>query len=96
MFIDFQGMRMGAAAYDLASLLCDPYVMMPDAMQARLLERYVACRGAAAESVRGIFRIAAVQRLAQALGAFGRLAAQPATRRFAEWKRRRGGWAALF
>ena len=28
-FIDFQGMRFGAAAYDLASLLCDPYVSLP-------------------------------------------------------------------
>lgn len=75
-FIDFQGMRLGAAAYDLASLLCDPYVMMPEEAQMRLLERYLA-RAPDASAVRGVFWMAAAQRLAQALGAFGRLSALP-------------------
>ena len=71
-FIDFQGMRLGPAAYDLASLLCDPYVEMEPNVRARLLEYYLA-RSRTADEVRAMFWWAAVERLAQALGAFGRL-----------------------
>jgi aminoglycoside/choline kinase family phosphotransferase len=38
--LDFQGMRFGPPAYDLASLLLDPYVMLPAALQERLLQLY--------------------------------------------------------
>jgi aminoglycoside/choline kinase family phosphotransferase len=38
--IDFQGGRLGPLAYDLASLLIDPYVELPEATQERLLEDY--------------------------------------------------------
>ncbi len=79
--IDFQGMRPGAAAYDLASLLCDPYVMLDDADRQYLLDAYCAAVPDG-EAVRQVFAAAAVQRLAQALGAYGRLAANPATKRF--------------
>jgi len=40
--IDFQGMRSGPAAYDLASLLCDPYVQLTPDVRQRLLARYAA------------------------------------------------------
>jgi len=80
-FVDFQGMRLGPAAYDLASLLCDPYVMLPPAVQGRLLDYYLA-RCDQAETVAGSFWPAAVERLAQALGAFGRLSALPGAGRF--------------
>ena len=63
-FIDFQGMRLGAAAYDLASLLYDPYVPMDEKTRRKLSARYPVERLA----------YGAVQRLIQALGAFGRLA----------------------
>ena len=79
--IDFQGMRWGPAAYDVASLLCDPYVMMPPRVQQRLLDAYLR-RALDAAAVADTFAAAAVERLAQALGAFGRLCAQPGTRRF--------------
>jgi aminoglycoside/choline kinase family phosphotransferase len=79
--IDFQGMRFGSAAYDLASLLCDPYVNLPADMRDELLDYYVA-RADDGERVRRLFWIAAVQRLTQALGAFGRLGAIPATAYF--------------
>jgi aminoglycoside/choline kinase family phosphotransferase len=72
--IDFQGMRPGPAAYDLASLLCDPYVQLTPAVRPRLLARYAALCPAQGESVKALFAWAAVQRLAQALGAYGRLA----------------------
>lgn len=80
--IDFQGMRFGPAAYDVASLLCDPYVMLPDPLRERLLAYYLD-RAPHPECVRRLFWWAAVQRLSQALGAFGRLSASPDTSRFA-------------
>ena len=73
--IDFQGMRLGAAAYDLASLLCDPYVQLPADTRLRLLARYAALCPAQGAETTALFPWAAVQRLTQALGAFGRLSA---------------------
>ena len=63
-FIDFQGMRLGAAAYDLASLLYDPYAPLGEKERRALAKLY---------PVDGL-AYGAVQRLVQALGAFGRLA----------------------
>lgn len=40
-FIDFQGGRMGPLAYDLASLLIDPYVGLDSAMQQQLMDVYL-------------------------------------------------------
>ncbi|WP_052326998.1 aminoglycoside phosphotransferase family protein [Desulfocapsa sulfexigens] len=40
-FIDFQGGRLGPLAYDLASLLIDPYVGLPLDFQEELLELYL-------------------------------------------------------
>ncbi len=75
-FIDFQGMRYGPAAYDLASLLCDPYVAIPARWQTALRRRYQQ------QAVPGTFseehyRWACVQRLVQVLGALARLAELP-------------------
>jgi aminoglycoside/choline kinase family phosphotransferase len=69
-------MRPGAASYDLASLLCDPYVSLPAALRERLLGLYAEQVGgeAGSEAVR-LFAFGAVQRLTQALGAYGRLTA---------------------
>ncbi|MEI7437980.1 MAG: phosphotransferase, partial [bacterium] len=78
--IDFQGMRFGAAAYDLASLLADPYVMLPEPMQRRLLAYYVRRSGGAINET--LFWLGAVERLAQALGAFARLSSLPGMARF--------------
>jgi aminoglycoside/choline kinase family phosphotransferase/dTDP-glucose pyrophosphorylase len=75
--IDFQSMRMGPAAYDVASLLCDPYVSLPASTQAHVLDRLASRHPAYARQVRDAFWWAAVQRLVQALGAFGRLSAVP-------------------
>ena len=81
--IDYQGMRFGPAVYDLASLLCDPYVELPDDMIARLVD-YYAARSADGAGVRRLFWYGAIQRLAQALGAFAKLGGQPDTRAFAD------------
>lgn len=79
--IDFQGMRFGTAAYDLASLLCDPYVTLPEDVLEELLDYYLGLIPDG-KAVRDLFWIAAVQRLSQALGAFGRLGAVPTTSYF--------------
>jgi NDP-sugar pyrophosphorylase family protein/aminoglycoside/choline kinase family phosphotransferase len=69
--IDFQGMRMGAAAYDLASLLYDPYVKLTNELREWLVEEYAKCLPATEAD--SLVHTGAVQRLVQALGAFGRL-----------------------
>lgn len=71
-FIDFQGMRWGPASYDLASLLCDPYVSLPGYLQDKLLTYYCA-RAKTGHHVLETFWWAAVQRLCQAVGAYVRL-----------------------
>lgn len=70
--IDFQGMRLGPAAYDLASLLYDPYVRLSDRQREALAALYAKVSGR--PEIVEVLPFAAVQRLVQALGAFGRLA----------------------
>ena len=67
--IDFQGMRPGLAQYDLASLLYDPYVDLTDAERDELLEHY--CGHKPGDDFRKTLRSCAMQRLMQALGAYG-------------------------
>ncbi|MEM7393159.1 MAG: phosphotransferase [Verrucomicrobiota bacterium] len=80
--IDFQGMRTGPAAYDIASLLCDPYISMSRPMQSSLLAYYMDRHPDLMRHEKS-FRLAAVQRLAQALGAYGRMSRRPGCERFA-------------
>jgi len=82
--IDLQGLRLGAAAYDMASLLCDPYAMLAECDRRELLDAYCAL-APGGESVRAAFASAAIQRLAQAIGAYGRLSAIPGASRFARY-----------
>lgn len=74
-FIDFQGMRPGLAQYDLASLLCDPYVEISAEECSHLLEYYKNFQNEAGypqgENYERLFWKCAVQRLMQALGAYG-------------------------
>ena len=71
-FIDFQGMRLGPAAYDLASLVYDPYVTFTDERRRALVALYAKTAGR--PEFEKILPYAAVQRLSQCLGAYGRLA----------------------
>ena len=71
-FIDFQGMRLGPAAYDLASLVYDPYVTFTEGERKALVALYA--KLANRPELVKILPYAAVQRLAQCLGAYGRLA----------------------
>lgn len=73
--IDFQGMRFGLAQYDLASLLYDPYVALTSDERCQLLAFYkirLEQNGIPVDSdFDEIFRWCALQRLMQALGAYG-------------------------
>ncbi len=69
--IDFQGMRTGHAAYDVASLLYDPYVDIPPARRAKLMAGYMARLPGDDGNFKRSFHAAAIQRLMQALGAYG-------------------------
>jgi aminoglycoside/choline kinase family phosphotransferase len=73
--IDFQGMRFGLAQYDLASLLYDPYVVLTDSERETLLEFYKTRLKKNGHRVDGdfdrVFSWCALQRLMQALGAYG-------------------------
>jgi aminoglycoside/choline kinase family phosphotransferase len=73
--IDFQGMRPGLPHYDLASLLFDPYVSLTHEERNSLLDDYILICSEAGYAVpanfRSIFPLCALQRLMQALGAYG-------------------------
>lgn len=70
--IDYQGMRKGPAAYDLASLLYDPYITLSEGERKALVKLYVKASGD--DSIVEALPYAACQRLVQCLGAYGRLA----------------------
>ncbi|MHB8882353.1 MAG: phosphotransferase [Thermodesulfovibrionales bacterium] len=80
--IDYQGARIGPAAYDLASILFDPYCRLQDDMRARLLDHYVtkrqdqAGRSFDAEEFMKTIVPCSLQRHMQALGAYGFLSRQ--------------------
>jgi N-acetylmuramate 1-kinase len=73
--IDFQGMRPGLAEYDLASLLFDPYVELSAAERSELISYYRQKRtddgGRVDEQFDDTVQLCAMQRLMQALGAYG-------------------------
>jgi aminoglycoside/choline kinase family phosphotransferase len=82
--IDFQGMRPGLAQYDLASLLFDPYARLKPFERAKLCSYYLERRGFSAKSssFQEILRLCAMQRLMQALGAYGFLGLAKGNRHF--------------
>jgi len=67
--IDYQGARLGPPAYDIASLLWDPYYRLDDALRERLIGYYGEKTGWDINE-KGI-RDARLQRHMQALGAYG-------------------------
>ena len=84
-FIDFQGLRPGLAQYDLASLLLDPYVSLPAAERDALFAHYLAiARPEDPARFRSLYDLCAMQRLMQALGAYGKLGHTDARPHFLE------------
>jgi aminoglycoside/choline kinase family phosphotransferase len=75
-WIDFQDARMGPATYDLASLLRDAYVDVPEELREELKERFR--QKATPDEPREVFRrrfdLMCVQRNLKALGTFGFMA----------------------
>jgi aminoglycoside/choline kinase family phosphotransferase len=81
-FIDYQGARMAPPAYDVASVLWDPYYRLDDAMRERLLAHYIDLRTQraggdfSAQSFLDSLAICRLQRHMQALGAYGFLSTE--------------------
>jgi aminoglycoside/choline kinase family phosphotransferase len=75
--IDFQGMRPGLSKYDVASLLYDPYVELLPSERDELFDCYREIRARNGNPLRSdgeeLMRLCAMQRLMQALGAYGYL-----------------------
>ena len=77
--IDFQDAVMGPSAYDVASLAQDARVDMPEALEARLLDRYCIARHSGdapfdERTFRAAYAIMAAQRATKIAGIFVRLA----------------------
>jgi aminoglycoside/choline kinase family phosphotransferase len=75
-WIDYQDARMGPATYDLASLLRDSYVELPEELVEEQTEafRQRAAPGEARETFLRRFELVSVQRNLKALGTFGYMA----------------------
>jgi aminoglycoside/choline kinase family phosphotransferase len=72
-FVDFQGARLGPPAYDLASLLYDPYLNVLNEIQIGRLFAWYGTHRNSVDIDRHAFDLCAAQRLMQALGAYGNL-----------------------
>ncbi|MDR1546065.1 MAG: phosphotransferase, partial [Deltaproteobacteria bacterium] len=71
-FVDWQGARLGPPAYDLASLLWDPYVELSEAERSAVLEAYLQARRRRPDQGRfeASLKAAGVMRLMQASAAY--------------------------
>lgn len=70
--LDFQDARLGSRAYDLASLLCDPYVDLPEDLRAAMVERFLLGidRRADADAFSEHYAWVAAQRTLKAIGTY--------------------------
>jgi aminoglycoside/choline kinase family phosphotransferase len=88
-FIDFQGARMGPIQYDLASLLIDPYVDLPQDIQTQLLayalEKLQERMTLVADNFNRCYRFCSLTRNLQILGAFGHLTCVKAKMHFEKY-----------
>ena len=85
--IDFQGMRFGSPFYDLGSFLCDPYMDFSEGEQAELLSFYYGLGNWDLDwaAFQNAFWEASVQRLMQALGAYGFLGLKRGLKAFLQY-----------
>ena len=98
MMIDFQDARMGPAQYDLASLLRDSYVTLPEGLVDDLVDYYAEAAGNKSQESRQRFRyifdVMSLQRNIKALGTFGYQASTRGERRYLQSVSRTGGYIA--
>jgi NDP-sugar pyrophosphorylase family protein/aminoglycoside/choline kinase family phosphotransferase len=85
--IDFQGARMAPGAYDVASILWDPYYRIEDGLRERLVGYYEEEMGKAepgfdVKQFRNVLLLCRLQRHMQALGAYGFLSVVKGKRYF--------------
>ena len=102
-WIDFQDARMGPATYDLASLLRDSYVDLPEEFVAERVEefRQRAVPGESRDTFQRRFELMSIQRNLKALGTFGymstvarqRASTCPTSR--ARWRTSGATWPAI-
>lgn len=87
--LDFQGARPGPPAYDLASLLYDPYLPLTDALRESLLDQYPGILSGLSASAAGTFApqwpLIAAHRLMQVLGAYAKLALVDGKRQYLQY-----------
>jgi len=97
--IDFQDARMGPAQYDLASLLRDSYITLPEDLVDRLVHRYTEALPEALKQTsnrfRYIFDVTSLHRNIKALGTFGYQAGVLHATRYLSSIPRTGGYVAL-
>jgi len=96
--IDFQDARMGPAQYDLASLLRDSYVTLPEELADTLVDRYAEETGQTSQDLKDRFRyvfdVMSLQRNIKALGTFGYQVHVRDARRYLESIPRTGAYVA--
>ena len=87
--LDWQGARLGPPAYDLASLVVDPYVNLEWSIRDSIYETYVKALAPAnlgwAQDLERYFWYVAIQRNLQILGAFGFLTKQRHKQNFEQY-----------
>jgi len=88
-FIDFQAGRIGPIQYDLASLLIDPYVELPQPMQNRLLDyslmKLSTTASVDADNFRTCYRYCTLTRNLQILGAYAYLSKIKGKKQFEQY-----------
>jgi aminoglycoside/choline kinase family phosphotransferase/dTDP-glucose pyrophosphorylase len=88
-FIDFQGGRIGPLQYDLASLLIDPYVDLPQSIQSRLIDfslKILAAQSSVdSDHFRDCFHYCTLTRNLQILGAFAHLSRVKGKKQFEKY-----------
>jgi len=88
-FIDFQAGRIGPIQYDLASLLIDPYVELPQRMQNRLIdyciEKLSTTASVDADNFRTCYHYCTLTRNLQILGAYAYLSKVKGKKQFEQY-----------
>ncbi len=82
--VDVQGMRLGPLGYDIMSLVMDPYVELPEKIRRSLLDQFAKGCPVSEKEARTMALTAGLQRLMQALGAYGFLGLVKGKKHFLE------------